>query len=149
MELVNGISDQKPHPEIIIGSLENNQTPEAKTALESIFSFLISPRAKLVQSNNTVFVYSLGTSKAHKEDAACWVYNIDLPDNYPANIVDFLQIVQKRGLKSVSFIVKDPSFMTAFTLAMPEIKKKGTKAQIEKAKNKDVYIATVNFGTRK
>lgn len=146
MELMDGVKNQQPQPQVVMGALENMGSGTARM-LGMIATFFANPTTTVVQTNNTVFAYNAG-QKDGEHIAVCYVYNLDLLENYPKNIYNFLNRLQSRGMTSVVFTAKDPSFLQAFLKIIPDLKKRGSRGAIAENKTKKVFVARVVFGKK-
>tara|TARA_R110001606_G_scaffold10561_6_gene45629 strand:+ start:3599 stop:4063 length:465 start_codon:yes stop_codon:yes gene_type:complete len=146
MELMDGVRNQQPQPQVVMGALENMGSGTSKM-LGMVGAFFSNPTTNIVQTNNTVFAYN-ASQKDEEHVAVSYVYNLDLLENYPKNIYNFLNRMQGRGMTSVVFTAKDPSFLQAFLKIIPDLKKRGSRGAIAESKTKKVFIARVIFGKK-
>tara|TARA_R110000796_G_scaffold39409_1_gene98337 strand:- start:6973 stop:7428 length:456 start_codon:yes stop_codon:yes gene_type:complete len=147
MELVNGTKEQRPHPEIMMGALENAGM-EDEESLKKLIAYAVHPKITQVQVNNTVFLY-FAKEKGEELEAVVTVFNLEAVDNLPATLLKFLARVQKRGITAVTISTIDPNVFRAFVKAQPFLDKSGAKAGIWQRKNKNKFLGRVIFGEGK
>lgn len=146
MELKNGVTNQVPPPEVVMGALENSNV-NVEDATKLFMGFITMPTTVQVQVNNTVFVYA-EANKEHKGEVVCYIYNIDIEKNMTDNILKFLDTVHRRGVTAVTFLTKDSMFYRGFMRALPDINTRGTKAGIGEQQKRNLFVARVVFGDK-
>ena len=147
MELVDGKLQQLSQPEVVMGALQNLGA-ESEAAYMALAAHMSNPTTVKVQINNTVFLYNYAKD-VKVPRAICYLYNLDTTEQLPTNIFKFLRKVQRRGIPKIIFISKDGNFLRAFLATLPKLKKYGTNGAIVENQEKKVFLARVDFGTKK
>tara|TARA_R110000796_G_scaffold200860_1_gene317005 strand:+ start:47 stop:505 length:459 start_codon:yes stop_codon:yes gene_type:complete len=147
MELVDGTKEQRPHPEIVMGAMENAGMREEET-LQKFLAYALHPNMTQVQVNNTVFMY-LAKEIDKEMEAVSSVFNLEAVDSLPNTLLKFLGRMQKRGMAAVTITTIDPNVFRAFVKVQPFLGKSGAKAGIWQHKTKNKFVGRVIFGDKK
>jgi|TARA_R110000796_G_scaffold6502_5_gene23038 hypothetical protein len=146
MELVDGTKEQRPHPEIVMGALENAGIEDDR-GLQKLLLYSASPGFTSIQVDNTVFTY-IPKAKGEEVEAVAAVFNLEIADGLPRNLLKFLGRIQKRGVTAVTINTIDPNVFRAFVKVQPFLDESGAKAGIWQHKTKNKFLGRVIFGDK-
>lgn len=144
---VDGRKKILSNPEIVMGSLTVH-SPGVEPSEEEqndLFAAAFSPDQQMVQIYNTVFAYN---AKQKNEDAVALtrIFNVDTPENFASNILEFLGVIQRREVTVVLAPIptRSRADLTIVNNAVHEVdktaKKLGLDVKIDLGRSKNGFF---------
>ena len=138
--VVDSRQEPLPGPTVITMALENAPKSEYSNQVKllAISKELTMESADTVQIGNSVFLAHRG-KKANKNKMVGRMFNVDTARNMIANYVQYLKILQNKGVTHFSFDIDDDFYLPAIKSVTKRLKDSGIQVGVGKFKNKDGY----------
>ena len=138
--VVDSKQEPLPGPTVIIMALENAPKSEYtnQVKLLAISKELTMESADTVQIGNSVFLAHRG-KKANKNKMVGRMFNVDTTRNMIANYVQYLKLLQNKGVTHFSFDIDDDFYLPAIKSVTKRLEDSGIQVGVGKFKNRDGY----------
>jgi len=138
--VVDSKQEPLPGPTVIIMALENAPKSEYSNQVKllAISKELTMESADTVQIGNSVFLAHRG-KKANKNKMVGRMFNVDTARNMIANYVQYLKILQNKGVTHFSFDIDDDFYLPAIKSVTKRLEDSGIQVGVGKFKNRDGY----------
>tara|TARA_R100000951_G_scaffold30949_1_gene26589 strand:+ start:153 stop:617 length:465 start_codon:yes stop_codon:yes gene_type:complete len=138
--VVDSKQDPLPGPTVIIMALENAPKSEYSNQVKllAISKELTMESVDTVQIGNTVFLAHKG-KKSNKNKMVGRMFNVDTARNMIANYVQYLKILQNKGVTHFSFDIDDDFYLPAVKSVTKRLEDSGIRVGVSKFKNKNGY----------
>ncbi len=138
--VVDSKQEPLPGPTVIIMALENAPKSEYtnQVKLLAISKELTMESADTVQIGNSVFLAHRG-KKANKNKMVGRMFNVDTARNMIANYVQYLKLLQNKGVTHFSFDIDDDFYLPAIKSVTKRLEDSGIQVGVGKFKNRNGY----------
>jgi len=138
--VVDSRQEPLPGPTVITMALENAPKSEYSNQVKllAISKELTMESADTVQIGNSVFLAHRG-KKANKNKMVGRMFNVDTARNMIANYVQYLKILQNKGVTHFSFDIDDDFYLPAIKSVTKRLEDSGIQVGVGKFKNRDGY----------
>ena len=147
MEMVDSKEKLLGMPSIVTMSMSANSKRPLASALANAARQGTLPSADTIQVGNTVFLAHRGKDK-NKNKMVGGTYNVDTPENYANNIVEYLKYLKNKDIVDYSMQFTGEDMFNILNIVKQNVQNITTKFMVARTKKENEYVLIIQFGEK-